>query len=1356
MDVHPLSCNQELMLAFGAEIGFAPALWNHQIVMDIVDYDDTDLRDALRILCLRHEILRTRVAVRHGRHHQLVAPVDDAVPHRLAGPADGDVAEIAGRESATPFDLGNGPLFRSIAIPQPGGGAQLVLTLNHLISDRESEIMLAAELAEHYEHAENTPNPEATPHQYGEFARWQRAQVARYLRDPDAVPRWRDYEAAVKTLGTSDHAHCEASRLGGSTNRTRGEVEARFSPQTTAVLTEYCRRQGVTPNTFVLTALCTALSASRDLGLGLLLCEKTVRNPYRFVDTLGPFSDLWPIDRASTGSREFATSLADIQRQVLRAIDGALPFQVLVRRTPWLARELWFPARGPWIFYQYFADPPIPDTRHTRIARTEIPDSFGPQSDVFGLHVQAHHNGPEIRLRLSHRLDSLDRRAVQVLLDRVRSVVSRAVGQPVELPDRIPGDSMPCDYSLLRHKFPGSAADPGSVLAEQLRFWRAELDGMPEQLILSLDRPRPSVTSHRGDRVVFEVSAELRQQLETVALARGITMSMVLHCALAVLLHRHGAGDDIPIGAPIAGRLAESPADRGEFLSNTWVLRVRVDPAMSFEALLAQVRDRTLAAYAHSGVPFERLVEEFKSARSAAHHPLFQVSLALHNNETRVSEPLGDEVSMLPGRETYPRLDLLFDITDDPVAGGFAGVLEYATDLFDRSTVQAFADRFVRLLTRCAAEPSARVGEVEMLCAQERIRTRFWETGDELDVPGATVAGLFEARVAAAPDAVAVVADDETISYRELNRRANRLARRLVAVGVGPESVVALVLPRSVELVVALLAVAKSGGAYLPIDPAYPRDRIAYIFADAEPVVVLSGRSVAIPDAVSCIHIDELDPGDRYTLGESDLCPAELLGTVQMSSLAYVIYTSASTGTPKGVAGRHGLLANRLAWCARLLRHAPVGMTNTAPGFIDSSFHIFSLLTRGGRVVVLDAESVRDPRSMVAALDRHHVTEIMTIPALAAEVARQEFPESVVLDTWILSGEPVTRTVRTALREATGAADIWNFYGSTEVSDVVHVNLANMPGTEPSIGIPVSNTAVRVLDSRLRRVPVGVVGELYIAGAQVCRGYHHRPGMTSARFVADPSGGGERLYRTGDLARWRRDGVLDFLGRADDQMKIRGFRVEPGEVEAALMAHPRVTQAVVVVRDVAGGRQLVAYVVACKGFGVIAAEMSADVRRFVSDRLPDFMIPAVVMVLDALPLTVNGKVDRRALPAVDLASEREFRAPSTEREIVLANLFGEVLGIDRVGVHDDFLASGGHSLLAARLVSRIQVVLGVEVPIRVIFEAPTVALLADRLEQEAPERRFDVAAAGANGPTTGSTRPQTASSGSTIVKDSLE
>ncbi|MGS2808887.1 amino acid adenylation domain-containing protein [Nocardia sp. MW-W600-9] len=869
------------------------------------------------------------------------------------------------------------------------------------------------------------------------------------------------------------------------------------------------------------------------------------------------------------------------------------------------------------------------------------------------------------------------------------------------------------DYALWQREYLGDAADPASVLSDQMSYWRAELADLPDQLILPFDRPRPAVADYRGETIGFGISEDLRRRLESLALSHNSTTSVLLQTTLAVLLHRLGAGDDIPIGSPIAGRLDDKLADLVGFFINTWVLRVRIDPGMSFADLLERVQDRALAAYEHQDVPFERLVEELNPVRSTAHHPLFQVSLAFQNNETPTLDLPGVETTMVSVPTSSARFDLLVNVVADPGSNGFSCTLEYATELFDRSTARQLADRFVLLLERVLADPAAPVGDIDILTPDDRAAMLAWADGGELATTAGSVAEMFESVVSARPDAIALVAGEEQLTFAELDRRAHRLARRLVERGVRPESVVALILPRSIELVVALLAVAKSGGAFLPIDPDYPQERISYILADAKPVLGLAAPGAPVPNSLPCLRLSGSDAGS------AEPASVDRRPSAHPGGLAYVIYTSGSTGVPKGVAGEHRLLVNRLTWCAELLGPTPVGMTNTAPGFIDSSFHIFSLLTRGGTVVVVDADTVGDPRAMIDAIDRYRVTEVMTIPALASVLAARQFPGSSVLERWILSGEPVTRPVLDSLRAATKTADIWNFYGSTEVSDAVHANVTRCRGDIP-IGRPVPNVGVRVLDARLRPVPAGVAGVLYLVGAQVNRGYRGQPATTATRYVADLEGSGRLMFCTGDLVRRRSDGTLEFVGRADDQVKIRGFRVEPGEVEAAVAAHPGVTQAVVVTREHAGDRRLVAYVVADKGFGSVPAELSADVRRFVSGRLPEFMVP-VVVVVDGFALSANGKVDRSALPAVDLVSRRAFRAPTGETEELLAAIFAEVLGVARVGADDDFFESGGHSLLATRVVALVRGSLGVELPIRVIFECSTVAALAARIADGLPE-----------------------------------
>ncbi|WP_433665345.1 non-ribosomal peptide synthase/polyketide synthase [Nocardia sp. CA-128927] len=889
------------------------------------------------------------------------------------------------------------------------------------------------------------------------------------------------------------------------------------------------------------------------------------------------------------------------------------------------------------------------------------------------------------------------------------------------------------DYTLWQQELLGSSTDPGSVVSQQFEYWRGELDGLPEQLRLPTDRPRPRVASYRGDMVVHRVDPEIRSAVERFAEREGATVSMVLQSAFAVLLFKLGAGEDIPIGSPIAGRTDDALTDLVGFFVNTWVLRTAVTPEASFTDIVGQVRAKALAAYENQDVPFELLVELLNPARSAAHHPLFQVLLSFQNNTAPTLELSGVEFEPYALDAVTSQFDLTFNIGDDRTNGHAAAAwnvyAEYATDLFDRSTIEAMVARLVRILRYVVSDPDALVGSIDILDTDERelVLHRWNDTTVPVD-PAVTVAELFQAQVVQAPDAVAIVCGDTEVTYRELDARANGLARVLVSRGVNADGVVAVALPRSVELIVALLGVLKAGGAYLPIDPAYPSDRLAFVLGDATPVVVVTDRGTAdtLPhNAIPHLYLDARDVPDR-----SELAPVVAVGP---QNLAYVIYTSGSTGIPKGVGISHRNVVNLVAqaWSAdpddRVLLHSSIA-------FDASTYEIWPALC-GGATLVVAREQRSDLGEITRLVATRSVTKMFATPPLLSALV--DHVESLTdnpfesLRQVNTGADTLTSALVDALKTKCGIARIDNLYGPTEAT--VDVTAYAVPdeamGAVVPIGSPVANTRVFVLDSWLVPVPIGVPGELYVAGAQLARGYHGRAGLTSARFVADPfDPTGGRLYRTGDVVRWTSDGVLEFAGRVDDQVKIRGFRVEPGEVETALAQHPSVSQAVVVARDTGGGKQLVGYVVADRASSVDgnghsgrngldgAHELDGgDVRRFAAERLPDFMVPAVVLVIDSVPLTASGKLDRGALPVPELRSSVAYRAPGTIQEQMLAALFAEILGHDRVGIDDSFFALGGHSLLATRLVSRIRVVFGVEVPIRTVFDAPTVAQMVTRL-----------------------------------------
>ncbi|MBF6170403.1 non-ribosomal peptide synthase/polyketide synthase [Nocardia blacklockiae] len=873
------------------------------------------------------------------------------------------------------------------------------------------------------------------------------------------------------------------------------------------------------------------------------------------------------------------------------------------------------------------------------------------------------------------------------------------------------------DYTLWQRELLGSADDPDSVLSQQFEYWRRELAGLPEQLCLPTDRPRPRQPGSRGDVMVVGIDADLRAAVERLAAREAASVSMVLQSALAVLLAKLGAGEDVPIGSPIAGRTDEALTELVGFFVNTWVLRTEVTPGARFTDILGQVKAKALAAYENQDLPFELLVEMLDPVRSTAHHPLVQVLLSVQNNAAPALELPGIVFEPYPLDALTSQFDLVFNIGDAPATGGWNAHVEYSTDLFDRSTVAAIAARLVRVLRWATANPDVAVGAIDVLDDAERdLLLRRWND-TAVEVPDATLPELVCAQASRTPAAAAVLCGDDALSYRDLDVRAARLAADLVARGVRPDDVVAVALPRSAELIVALLAVLRAGAAYLPVDPAYPSERLAFILADAEPVLVVSDPATAdtLPPTAAPLYVERLDAAESAA-------PAPDVA-VRPRNLAYVMYTSGSTGRPKGVAVTHANVVNLVAqaWSAgpgeRVLAHSSVA-------FDASTYEIWPALC-GGATLVMATERRSDPAEITRLAGTRSVTKMFATPPLLSALAEhaESLPEPVfrTLAQVNTGADTVTAGLVHVVRALCPGVRIDNLYGPTEATvDVTSAVVPDGVDVTVPIGTPVANTRVYVLDSSLRPVPVGVAGELYVAGAQLARGYLGRSDLTATRFVADPFDTGGRLYRTGDVVRWNATGELEFVGRADDQVKIRGFRVEPGEVEAALAQHPSVSQAVVLLRDtVSGDKRLVAYVVADAASGALDGNR---VREFAAGRLPDFMVPAALLVVDSIPLTLNGKVDRDALPVPEIASAVAYRAPGSERERILAELFADVLGVDRVGVDDSFFALGGHSLLATRLVSRIRATLGIEVPIRTVFDAPTVARLARRCDSDVQVR----------------------------------
>ncbi|MFH9424722.1 amino acid adenylation domain-containing protein [Streptomyces sp. NPDC017529] len=909
--------------------------------------------------------------------------------------------------------------------------------------------------------------------------------------------------------------------------------------------------------------------------------------------------------------------------------------------------------------------------------------------------------------------------------DLAAAYTARRADRPPNLP---PPPVQYADYALWQHELLGDPDDPDSLLAEQLGYWTRHLRDLPDQLTLPTDRARPAEPGGRGGVLAFSWDAAAHQRLAALARDCGASVFMVVQAALAALLTRLGAGTDIPVGTPAAGRTDEALDDVVGFFVNTLVLRTDTSGDPTFRELVARVREVNLAAYAHQDVPFERLVEALNPPRTAARHPLFQTMLTWQSAAGRELELPGLTVTPLPADTGTARLDMEINAIEhrapDGTPAGVEAMVEFSTDLFDRPTVAAFVARLQRFTEAATADPGLRIGRADLLTARERHTLR--ELNDTAHgVPDLVLPRLFEDQAAATPGATALVSAGRTLTYAQLNAAANRLARRLVARGAGPESVVGLALPRTPGMVTAVLAVLKAGAAYLFLDPDYPAERLAFMLGDTRPVLLVTDRATApaLPAAdVPRLVLDAAD-GDRAggpadgigtDLTGTDLTDADRAAPLKPLHPAYVIYTSGSTGIPKGVVGLHRGCVNRLLWCARAYPwHAgqPV-LAKTTLSFIDGTTELLGALLHGATVVLADSFTARSPAELAALLARHRATRITVVPSLLAALLDGDTGLLTTCALWVSSGETLPPALSERFAAALPGARLVNFYGASEASgDSLH---AVAHGPDVAAGRPIWNTHAHVLDAMLRPVPPGVPGEIYLTGTGLARGYLRRPALTAERFVADPYGApGERMYRTGDLGRQRPDGVLEYLGRVDDQVKIHGVRIELGEVQAALLAHPDVDRAAVAVReDTPGRRQLVAYVAAAPG----TEPHAARVRRFLRERLPRFMVPAAVVTLDRLPLTANGKLDRRALPAPVFTAEEGARAPGTPPEEMMSALFAEVLGLPSVGADDGFFDLGGDSLLAARLVSRVRAVFGADPGIRALFEAQSPAGLVSRLD----------------------------------------
>ena len=866
----------------------------------------------------------------------------------------------------------------------------------------------------------------------------------------------------------------------------------------------------------------------------------------------------------------------------------------------------------------------------------------------------------------------------------------------------------------------------GVRLSEQISYWKHRLEGAPAVLELPGDRPRPAARTPRGGRFDFAISRHLTDKLAAIGRREQATLFMTLLAAFATLLFRYTEEEDILIGSPIAGREREETEALIGLFVNTLVFRTDLSGNPSFRGLLRRVRESALGAYSHQELPFERLVEELKPSRSRAHAPIFQVLFSLQNFQSVAPEKarrLGD-LTMTPLRTDrgISRFDLELEVAER--AHGLACLFDYSEDLFDAATIGRMTENFRTLLEGIAADPDRSLWDLPLLAPEERRRVLVQWNETEAPYPrGETIQGMFERQAANTPRAIALESAGEQLTYEDVNRRANRLAVRLRDMGVGPEILVGVYAERSVEAVVGMLATLKAGGAYLPLDPAYPRERLQFLLEDSSASIVLTQRQWAaeLPEISARAHGVPLEP-EAGDLSESSENPERLGGA---TNLAYVIYTSGSTGQPKGVEVTHRGFVNHALAVGKDYGLVPGDrvLQFTSLAFDVAAEEIFPTWLAGATVVLRPEAVGADIAEFLRFVEQEGIT-VVNLPASfwhqwVEQLSHiRSVPPSLRLV--VTGSERVLPASLGVWREHAGTQVGWrNAYGPTEATitaTLYCLDSGNPPEGSASvpIGRPIANTRTYVLDRALRPVPVGAPGELYLGGDGLARGYRNRPDQTAESFIASPfdDAPGARLYKTGDRVRWRSDGNLEFVGRRDDQVKIRGYRVEPGEIEAVLERHPAIRESVVLGRtDGSGAQRLVAFLVPQSG-----VELDVPgVRAFIRGALPEHMVPSSYAFLPALPRTPGGKIDRAALPDPDFDRRQlaeDFVAPATATERVLAGIWAEVLRIEKVGIHDDFFELGGHSLLAMQVFSRLRDAFPAGLPLRALFDSPTVAALA--------------------------------------------
>ena len=854
----------------------------------------------------------------------------------------------------------------------------------------------------------------------------------------------------------------------------------------------------------------------------------------------------------------------------------------------------------------------------------------------------------------------------------------------------------------------------GEALETQLSYWKKQLQDVTGILDLPTDRARAAGQKSRGAYKVHTLSSDLSSRLAELSKREGATLFMTLLAAFQTLLWRYSNQQDIVVGSPIAGRNRVEIEDLIGFFINTLVLRANLSGNPAFRALLEQVKEMAVGAYAHQDLPFEKLVEELQPQRDTNRNPLFQVMFQFQNTAPPQPKLNGLSTSRIKIPTETAKFDLLLLVREQDDA--LLCVMEYNSDLFDGETIERMLGNYATLLESIVTNPDARIADLSLLTTPQRKQILIDWNATKAEFPyQKSIHQIFQEQAQLTPNGVAVVCDHTRLTFAELNARANQLANYLRKRGVGPEVRVAICVERSVEMIVGLLAILKAGGTYVPLEPSFPEERIAFIQADSQACVLLTQKNLSLtPWPGETIYLDSDWP---EIARETTEAPAELASS---ENSAHVIYTSGSTGRPKGVVSAHRASINRFAWMWRAYPFIPgeVCCQKTSLSFVDSIWEIFGPLLQGVPLVIIPDDVVKDPQRFITALAENDVTRLVLVPSLLRvmlELNEDLAQQLGKLRICVCSGETLPVELATSFRQKLPQTLLINLYGSSEVAaDVLCYEVERTEGlTGIPLGRPIANTSVYVLDSNFQPVPVDVPGEICVDGEGLARGYLDQPALTAEKFVPDPfsTESGARLFRTGDIGRYLPDGNIEYRGRRDHQVKVRGFRIELGEIEVQLATHAQVNQAVVVASDYERGeKQIVAYVV---GDGELSTD---ELRGHLSRKLPGYMIPAAFVFLDAFPLTASGKINRLALPRPGPAARKEFVAPRTTTEEILAGIWSQVLNVAEIGVNDDFFGLGGHSLLLARIAARIRESFNIDLSLRVLFEASTVAELAKRVE----------------------------------------